>query len=265
MLNLFLNLISRAMKNYFKQRHRLDLSTDTFDVGRPFFWKKGYEGNHFLYRLLQRKESDYPDFYQYHLEYFLETYPDCQDQEFFTHVWKIVSAHIKRLELKNNYTSAYPRDMMYLEKLEAFRNYLQTIDQWNTGKDKDAIIADKETEIHRLRDQLEKVKRQLAEAKRLDTMDFIDIRPGYILSVVDLLQQLQELKLPTLGKELVLSQSQAVWTKMIAKYFREDKLEINMETLRRYFPADKKNPGVKYAPVPQKMRLFKIRPSSGQK
>ncbi|MDB5025342.1 MAG: hypothetical protein JWP78_3097 [Mucilaginibacter sp.] len=264
MLNLFVSLISRTMKSYFKHRRRFDLSTDTFDIGRPLHWKKGYEGNHFLFRLLQREESDYPDFYRYHLDYFLQSYPGCREQEFFIHVWKIVSAHIVRLQLKNNYASTYPRDMMHLEKLEAFRNYLGVIDQWDTGKDKDAIIARKETEIQHLRDQLKIAERALADAKRMDTKDFIDIRPGYILSVVDLLLQLQELKLPSLGKELVLSQTQTVWTKLIAKYFREGKNEIKEETIRRYFPADKKNPGVKYAPVPEKMKLFKIRPSPGQ-
>jgi hypothetical protein len=34
---------------------------------------------------------------------------------------------------------------------------------------------------------------------------------------------------------------------MIAKYFREDNNEISLETIRRYFPADKNNPGTKYA------------------
>jgi hypothetical protein len=71
---------------------------------------------------------------------------------------------------------------------------------------------------------------------------------------------MQELKTPE-GKELTFSQTQSVWTKMICKYFREGDKEINHETIRRYFPSDKREPGYKHADIPAKSKLFTINPA----
>ena len=48
---------------------------------------------------------------------------------------------------------------------------------------------------------------------------------------------------------------------MIAKYFREGNNEISLETIRRYFPADKNNPGTKYAKIPPELKLFQLKPA----
>jgi len=48
---------------------------------------------------------------------------------------------------------------------------------------------------------------------------------------------------------------------MICKYFRKGDKEINYETIRRYFPSDKREPGDKHADIPAKSKLFTINPA----
>jgi hypothetical protein len=242
---------------FFKHRGRFDFSPHPFDVGRPFFWSKKYEDNHFLYRLFKIEGSDYAAFYKYHLEYFLSAYPDSNEKEFFDQVWGIVKDHIKRLTLKDNYSTDHPGHIRDKKILQAFQNHLTSIDQWNTDKSKDIIITEKESEILNLKNELAQLKRELKEARSLETTDRVKIAEGYLPVVIDLFNQFQELTLPD-GKELMLSQTQTIWVKMICKYFEHGKSQINPETVRRYFPSDKRTPGTKYSPVPSQFKLFKI-------
>ncbi|WP_090473732.1 hypothetical protein [Mucilaginibacter sp. OK268] len=105
------------------------------------------------------------------------------------------------------------------------------------------------------------LKEELKSARKLETEDYINIADGYLLSFLDICLQTQEAQLPDNSKELVFSQTQIVWCKMIAKYFREGNQEISLETIRRYFPADRNQPGAKYAKIPPQLRLFQIRPA----
>lgn len=242
---------------YFKHRASFDLSSKTFDIGRPFFWSKKYEDNHFLYRLFRINESDYQAFYDRHLNHFLNTYSDGDEKEFFSHVWEIVKDHIKRLSLKDNYSSDHPAHIRDKKVLQAFQTYLTGIDRWNTDKSKDTIITEKENEILTLKAELDHVKQELKEARSLETTDRIIITEGYLPVVIDLFNQFQDLMLPE-GRELMFSQTQSVWVKMICKNFEHGKNAISPETVRRYFPANKKNPGTKYSPIPHEHKLFKI-------
>jgi len=69
---------------------------------------------------------------------------------------------------------------------------------------------------------------------------------------------MQEVKLPS-RKELVFSEFQIVWVKMICKYFCEDHKEIDFDRVRRYFPKDKRNPGNRSSSVPPDHHHFEIR------
>jgi hypothetical protein len=242
---------------YFKHRADFDFSPNQFDIGRPFFWSKKFEDNHFLYRLFKIDEKQYAGFYKYHLDHFLLIYSAATEKEFFDHVWEIVKDHVKRLSLKDNYSPDHPGHLRDKQILQAFQNYLSGIDRWNTDKSKDFIIAEKEIEIINLKATLDHIKQELKEARSLETTDSIRITEGQLPVVIDLFNQLQELTLPD-GKELMLSQTQSIWVKMICKYFEHGKSPISPETVRRYFPADKRTPGTKYSPVPPQFKLFKI-------
>ncbi|RKR82788.1 hypothetical protein BDD43_2976 [Mucilaginibacter gracilis] len=245
---------------YFKARKPFDLNPHKYDIGIVTGLKKGYEDNLFIYRLFQLPEREYSLYYEYHLVYYLSKFPQGE-REFFTFVWQIVLRRIRYIETKNPFNSSHATDMEILDKLSRFQKYLRSIDQWHTEKTLPEIIAEQHEEIVRQKEENTQLKNELKEAKKLETKEYIDIPEGYLLTFLDLCLKLQSTILPDNRKELVFSQTQMVWCKMIAKYFREGNEEINLETIRRYFPADKENPGKKYSVIPPQMRLFEITPS----
>lgn len=249
------------MKEYFKPRARFKRKEHPFDIGMVFTWWKSHYDRHFLKNLYERSENEFDSFYNYHLRYFLSVNEGAEEAVFFKHVWDICSDELAVLikDDGRHSKSRHARNNMQKIQIRAYIAYLRSIDRWNTDKTKDEIIAEKETEIQHLKKQLAETRQELKDARRLETEDYINIAAGYRGTLLDLCLQLQELKLPD-GRELLLSQTQSVWMKMICKYFREDNQEINFETIRRYFPGDKRNPGGKYSPVPAKSVLFKISP-----
>lgn len=241
---------------YFKHRHWSDLSNDTNDIGRPFFWPKNREDNHFLNRLYDKQDEQFEVFYKHHLDNFLSLYPDAEEKEFFKHVWDIIDDTIGELKVKDRYTSRHPMEFRNKQHLKSFLEYLKTIDQWDTGRTNDEIIADKEGEIRSLKEQLADIKDELKAAKKLDTEDFINILDGELLTFVDLCRKMQKLEIN--GKELVFSQTQTVWVKMICKNFKHGNKEIKFDTIRRYFPGNPNEPSRRSAAVPTKSQHFQI-------
>ncbi|MET3609408.1 hypothetical protein ABIC74_003279 [Mucilaginibacter rubeus] len=137
---------------------------------------------------------------------------------------------------------------------------LIALDRWNIHKSNDAVIAQQESEIIALKHEVTQLKADLKKSTALETEGYINIPEGYRNAVLHLHLQMQELTTPE-GKELMFSQTQSVWMKMICKYFREGDKEINYETIRRYFPSDKREPGDKHADIPAKSKLFTINPA----
>lgn len=245
---------------YFKPHEPFDRHPNKYDIGVLVGLKKGYEDNLFIKKLFTLPEQEYPDYYQYHLSYFLGKEPQGE-QEFFSFVWQIVLRRIKYLEIKDPFNSSHALDMEILEKLLQFQKYLRSIDLWNTQKTLPEIIAEQQDEIGKQQEQITNLKTELKAAKKLETGDYINIADGYLLSFLDICLQIQDTVLPENGKELAFSQTQIVWCKMIAKFFKEGNNEINLETIRRYFPVDRDDPGSKYAKIPPQLKLFQLRPA----
>lgn len=247
------------MKEYFKPRPRFGKREHPYDIGRPFSWWKSHYDRHYLNILFKLDETELGEFYRYHLDYFLGSNKDADEKEYYHRVREIANDELVVLvrEGKKSSKSGHERNNRKKDRLRTFIAYLDTIDRWNSAKTRDEIIAAKETEIRNLKDQLEATKLELKAARKLETDDYINISKDHLLTFIDLCLQLQDINLPD-GRELLLSQTQIVWVKIICKHFREDNEEINFDSIRRYFPGDKRNPGSKYAPVPEKKKLFRI-------
>ena len=144
-------------------------------------------------------------------------------------------------------------------QLRAFLGFLASIDRWNVSRTKDEIIAEKESVIKMLKETVEKLTKELKEARKLETEGYINIPDGYLLTVVDLMVKLRKQNLKD-GRELAFSQFGMVWVKMICRYFRENNEPISIGTVQRYFPADLNDLKEKYAEVPSKNRFFDIVP-----
>jgi hypothetical protein len=245
---------------YFKPHEPFDSNPHKYDVGIFIGLKKGFEDNLFIKKLFALPEREYDAYYQYHLSYFLGKQPQGE-QEFFTYVWQIVLRRIRYIEIKDPFNSSHATDMEVLDKLLHFQKHLRSIDQWNTQKTLPEIIADQEEEIRKQQLEIARLKEDLKEAKKLETKEYINIADGYLLSFLDICLQIQDALLPDNGKELLFSQTQVVWYKMITKHFREGNNEISLETIRRYFPADRNQPGAKYAKIPPQLKLFQLKPA----
>ncbi len=247
------------MKEYFKPRPRFKPKEHPFDIGRQFSWWRSHDDRHYLNALYERTETEFEAFYQWHLVYFLTKNGGSEEQEYFRHILNIVSDEITALisEDKPGSRSRHERINSQKTRLRAFETYLKSIDRWDTNKAKDKIIAERDDLIVKLEVQLEEKNRELKIARKHETADYINITEGHLLTLIDLYLQMQDIKLPE-GKELLLSQTQIVWVKMICKFYRVGDKEISSDTIRRYFPGDKRDPGDKYSTVPPKNRLFRI-------
>jgi hypothetical protein len=100
---------------------------------------------------------------------------------------------------------------------------------------------------------------QLKEATKYDASEKIVLSKGGIAAFMDLVHQIQDLKLPNDNK-LARSQGQSPWYKMIAKYFKHGDKDISIDTAHNYFPANKDDKPAKYINIDEEDKLFKIVP-----
>lgn len=249
-------------KAYFKIRPRFQKAQHPFDIGMPLFWWKGHYDLHFLKKLYERTQDEFGAYYDHHLQFFLQENEDVTEIEFFGHVNDIVSDELNKLiaDDKRESKSKHKNIVQQKKMLRAFLAHLSSIDQWNTTKTKDGIIAEKESEIRELKEIVVQLTKELKEAQKLETEGYINIPDGYLLTLVDIMVKLRKQELKD-GRELVFSQFAIVWVKMICRYFRENNERISTRTIQRYFPADVNDLKTKYAEVPLKNRLFDIVPA----
>lgn len=194
------------------------------------------------------------------MAYYLSHHSDGTEEVFFKYFWSLIERQLNVLLNKDVYDKNHLRNERQIARLQKFTEVLISHDRWNTHKSNDAVIAQQDSEIYVLKQEIIQLKADHRKATALETEGYINIPDGYRNVVLHLYLQMQELKTPE-GKELMFSQTQSVWTKMICKHFREGDKEINHETIRRYFPSDKREPGYKHADIPVKSKLFSINPA----
>lgn len=243
---------------YFKQRDRFDFAVDTLDVGNPITWKRSHFLKHLFKRIFAIHENRLNEFYHHHLDYYLAKNDRVNEELFFKHLWEIIERQLKVLMSRDIYGKNHVRTQMEMEHLKKFTMLLISLDQWNVHKSNDSVIAQQESEILALNKQIVKLKSDLQIANNLETKQYINIPKGGLLSFLDICIQMQDIKLPT-GKEIVFTEFQIVWVKLICRYFREDNEEIDFNRVRRYFPKDRRNPGIRSSEIPADQHLFEIK------
>ena len=243
---------------YFKHRAPFDFSKETYDIGRPLFWDKKVEDNHFLNVLYRKGEQEFDELYQYHLQFFLSKYDDATEPEFFRYVWEVIQDAIAQLRLKDRYKSSHARHFKDKFHLNRFTEYLQSIDEWNLGRTQAEIIAEKEGQIKILKEELQRAREERKEADKWETDFPINIASGHFLTLVDLFRKIAELQVD--GKELVFSQMPITWAKIICRYFEEDGEPIQFDRVRRYYPRDPGKPSKRSSAIPSENQYFNIVP-----
>jgi hypothetical protein len=244
-------------KSYFKFRNSFDFSPHRYDVGRPLFSNRKLEDNFFLLKIYEIDVTEYSLFYDYQLGFYLQANPG-KEELFFNHVYDIVISRIRHFKRQDPFSAKYASGIEQTRKLEAFLEFLKTIDRWHKVEPLESVIGEKDKLIDQLKERVSELEAQLKQAREFDANEKIVITNGYIATFMDLVEQLQGLRLG--DKKLATSQGQSPWYKMIAKYFMHGDKPISIDTARNYFPARKSDKPSKYLNIAEEDKLFKIVP-----
>lgn len=115
----------------FKLRNPFNFSPHRFELGRPFIFNKSYANNFFFLKVYELIEDEYPEFYRFHLDYFLKE-DDGGEKEFFSYVHELTTTRIQYFKRQTPFNSKHIDNKDSLEKLNRFLKFLHSIDQWNT-------------------------------------------------------------------------------------------------------------------------------------
>jgi hypothetical protein len=244
------------VNQYFRFRGRFDLSPNRFEIGNPVAQNRIQADNFFLKKLYQLSENDFEPYYNFHQTHFSESSPN-QEEVFFKHVYDVVINRIKHFKRLDPFSKKYSRGLEPTRKLEAFLEFLKTIDQWHKTEPIESVIGDKDKQIDKLKQRIGELESQLKEVAKYDAGEKVVISKGGMPAFMDLIQQIQDLTLPNDNK-LTRSQAQSPWYKMIAKYFMHGEKDISIDTARNYFPARKDDKPAKFIEIAEKDKLFKI-------
>jgi len=247
---------------FFRPRDRFDFSRDTLDIGKPLFWNRETFLKHFFLRVFAISAIRWQEFYTHHLNYYLEKHPDGKEETYFKVLWQLIETRLKSLSAKDIYESkSHERDQKEIRQLESFTEFLVSVDQWNSHETEKEMVVRLQKELYSALDLVKSLKADLKEAKSREPSDLINIPDGYALTVADIFIEMQKLKVDDV-RELVFAGTQAVWMKMMCRYFTEDHKPIKLDRLKRYFSPDPDNPDkVKYSEIPANKKLFKFVPA----
>jgi hypothetical protein len=247
-----------TQNRYFKFRDRFDFSPNRYDIGRPVFQNRALEDNFFLLKIYEIDGTEYGLFYNYQLGFYLKANPE-KEEVFFNHVYDIVVNRIRHFKRQDPFSSKYATGLECTWKLEAFLDFLKTIDRWHKIEPIESVIAEKDKMIDKLRERVKELEGQLKESVKYDAGEKITISKGGLPAFMNLMHQLQEIILPNDNK-LVSTQTQSPWYKMVARYFVHGDKPLSIDTARNYFPAQKGDKPAKFIEIAEKDKLFKIVP-----
>lgn len=140
---------------------------------------------------------------------------------------------------------------------------MNSIDQWAVRPQLE-VYTEKDATIARLQNQIAALENQISEMKEYDVVQKIRIEEGHLPTVIDLIQQLRDLQLPS-ERKLLRCDHKTPYYKMISKYFSIDAKDIPIDTAKNYFSDKQNDIGVKGTLVPPENKLFKIVPETPKK
>jgi hypothetical protein len=243
--------------NFFKFRGRFDFSPHRYEIGRPIIQNREAEDNFLLLRLYEIDESEFSDYYKFHLEDFLKSFPE-QEEAFFYSVEDIISTRIRYFQRQDPFGSNHAANNERIRQLRGFQEFLTTIDQWHKSKPIETIVSEKDEQITLLKAKIEELENQLDEFAAFEASEKIKINKGNLSAFMDLMQQLQRLILPN-GNKLLSAQAYSPWYKMIAKNFLHGDKPIALATAQHYFCSPESS---KYIFIAKKEKMFEIKQST---
>lgn len=248
--------------SYFKPRKRFSFSPHQYDLGTIMGLWHNHDDNHFLLKIYKIEEKEFANYYDYHLNYALANKLTAEE-DFYSHVWQIVQNRIKHFEMQDPFSSSHANHRQSTEKLLQFQKYLNSVDNWNVRPPK-LIIGEKDALITQQRQEIDELKDKLDQLNQYEVAQKIRIEEEHLATLVDLIKQMRELKLPS-GRLLLRCDNKSPYSKMISKYFSHSGKDIPTETTRNYFVEKKGDVATKGTAVKSEQQLFKITPVESKK
>jgi hypothetical protein len=143
---------------YFKSRDRFDFASDTLDLGNPLSWDKSQFLKHFFKRVFAIPADRIEEFYQHHLVFYLSHHSDGTDEIFFKYFWSLIERQLNVLLNKDVYDKNHLRNEREIARLQKFTELLISLDRWNFHKSNDAVIAQQDSEIYILKQEIIQLK-----------------------------------------------------------------------------------------------------------
>lgn len=221
---------------FFKFRGRFDFSPHPYEIGNPIFSNRKLEDNFFALKLYSLPDGEYKAFYDFHLNHYLLRNPDGHET-FFRKVNRSIQRRIAFYSAKNPFKSEYEIHSANMDKLEAFEEFLDTIDEWNVNTSTEKMLSQKDAEIALLKSNLADLQNRFDKVLQYEASEKIVINSGSIAAFMDLMRQFRKQVLPN-GKRLVVTQGHSPWYKMIAKNFVHGDKPISLATAQNYFSPE---------------------------
>jgi hypothetical protein len=242
-------------ERFFKFRRRFDFSPHPYEIGNPIFSNRKLEDNFFALKLYSLPQDEYLAFYDFHLNHYLLKNQNGKEA-FFRKVNRSIQRRITFYSAKDPFKSVYGIHSDNLDKLEAFSDFLDTIDEWNVNTSTEKMLSEKDVEIALLKNKVADLQSQLDNILQYEANEKIAINSGDLAAFMDLMRQLQKLTMPS-GKRLVKTQGFSPWYKMVAKNFVHGEKPIPLATAQNYFSSEDSS---KYIFIPEKDKAFEIVP-----
>ena len=249
-------------KLYFKPRQPFSFSSHPYDIGTLLGLWRNHDDNHFILKIYHLNENKFDEYYNYHLSHTLKN-DIGNEEEFYSHVWQIIKNRMRHFEQQDPFSSNHALHVNNLHKLQQFQKYLHRIDQWN-ARPPHLIISEKDELITQQKIEIESLKEQLHQLNQYEVAQKIRIEEEHLGTLVDLIKQMRELKLPS-GRLLLRCDNKSPYSKMISKYFSHGGKDIPNETTRNYFVEKKGDVAAKGTTVKYEQQLFRIIPLENNK
>lgn len=241
--------------DFFKARKRFDFFPHPYDIGNLFGpWRRNAD-SHFLLKFYRLEVEKYGEYYAYHLKHTLEN-DIAPEEEFFKQLWGLIETRISYFQSKNPHDSNHEQNLIRIEKLKQFQKFLMGIDRWN-ARPAPLVIEEKEQVIHQYINEIEKLKQQIVELTQYEVKQKIRIEDEHLPALIDLLQQMRNLRLPS-GRLLLRCDHKITYAKLISKYFSHGEKDIPVETARNYFVEKEGDIPSKGTFIYPDQQLFKI-------
>lgn len=240
-------------ERFFKFRRRFDFSPHPYEIGYPIIHNRKLEDNFFALKIYSLPQEEYKAFYNFHLNYYLLKNPNGHER-FFRKVNKSIKRRIKFYSAKNPFEWRYEVHLKDMDKLDAFSEFLNTIDEWNVNSSTEKMLSQKDAEIVLLKDKVADLQKQLNTLMHYEASEKIVINNGNLAAFMDLMRQFQKLILPS-GNRLMTTQGHSPWYKMVAKNFVHGDKAIPLATAQNYFSSEGSS---KYIFIADKDKVFNI-------